>query len=218
MIPYRGCLTTFVKLLDTITGHLIGNSIRYLTNTNTKSYWNHRFLSNEWRGDFPYRYMVEFLPKDVSFSLLDIGCALGEGCLFLKKCFPLAHISGADFSPVAIEKAQKRTPDSTFFVLDIMKDVPQQKYDYITLVSTLEHFDDPFCIVDRCLPFVTQGLIIQCPFVEHFDNPRLYAPGLHRYLFNKDTFKGYNTRILKITERVEETGYQYILYEIRPTV
>ena len=206
-----------IKKVDVIANYKVGGVIRSITNTNTRRYWDKKLASygQSWR-DFSYSYLLEFLAKDCFFSLLDIGCALGDGCVLLKTHFPRAEISGADFSKVGIGKAKERTEKVHFLLLDIGKEDPPKKYDYITLMSTLEHFNNPFPIVDRCLKFVNKALIICVPYTEQFDEPRLYSRGLHRYLFNEKTFGGYHFKILQVTEFIESTGYRYIIYKLKP--
>ena len=205
------------KNIDKKTNYRMGNIIRTLTNTNTRGFWNKKLSSygGRWR-DFTYKYILEFLPENFSFSLLDIGCALGDGCVLLKSHFPEADISGADFSEAGIEKAKKKSDEISFFILDISKEDPPGKYDYITLIHTLEHFNNPYPIVDKCLKFVDRALIIQVPYVEQFDSPYLYSRCTHRYLFNEKTFSGYNCKILKITEYINIAGYRYIIYGLSP--
>ncbi len=206
-----------MKSLDSKTGGRVGNLVRVLTNVNTRRYWDKKLLSrgNSWR-DFPYQYLSEFLPCDENFSLLDVGCALGEGCALLKQRFPEAEISGADFSSVAIEKAGSKFENIEFLVLDIQKQDPPRKYDYVTLVHILEHFNNPFSIVDKCLLFVDKALLIEVPYVESFRDPRLFSFGQHRYLFNERTFSEYNCEVLTITEYISSAGYRYILFKIMP--
>ncbi|MCP4650953.1 MAG: class I SAM-dependent methyltransferase [PVC group bacterium] len=204
-----------IKKIDRLTGYKLGAIFRKMTNVNTEKHWNDKFKSrgDSWR-DFNYTWLMEFLPSDSAFSLLDIGCAMGDGCILLKKHLPNAQINGADFSEVAISKAKQKTKDMDFFVLDVLKNIPPKKYDYITMLSTLEHFDEPYKIVDKCLKFVNKALIIVTPYEPKFDNPRLYSSGEHRFLFNENTFSQYNSKVLKITELAETTNYKYIIYEL----
>ena len=82
---------------------------RIFGNVNTKRYWNKKLstFKNYWR-DESYLCFEGFFPKNESFSLLDIGCALGDGTERLSQFFPLAKIFGVDFSAVAIEKAKQK--------------------------------------------------------------------------------------------------------------
>ena len=209
-------LSSLFKQADKLTAYNLGNTLRRLTNPNTKIFWDKKYaLSEKASRTFPYENIAEFFPKNEEFTLLDIGCAMGDGCIFLKEKFPLADISGADFSEVAIKKAKKKTDKVRFFVLDILEEIPLIKYDYVVMCSTLEHFNDPYIVVDKCLKFIKKSFIVQVPYEENFSEPKLYSKGLHRYLFNESTFDVYNTEILKITKKIEETGYRYIIYEIR---
>lgn len=206
-----------VKWLDSIIGYRFGNIVRKITNVNMPGYWNRYFSGCDkfWR-DFPYLLLIDFLQKEKDFSILDIGCGLGDGCALLKKHLPPARIEGADFSPVAIEKAKAKGLDINFFVLDVLKENPPHRYDFISLVHILEHLNDPYPVVDKCLGYVNKAVLIITPYVEKFYNPRLYWKGEHRYLFNENTFSGYKCNILKITEYNPGTGYRYILYKIEP--
>ncbi|MBU2540539.1 MAG: class I SAM-dependent methyltransferase [Candidatus Omnitrophica bacterium] len=206
-----------VKSLDKATSYKLGDILRNLTDVNTRRYWDRIFSkTDEFLRDFPYEPLKDILPKDRSFSLLDIGCAMGDGLNILKTYFPKAHFEGADISAVGIEKAKVKTKDINYFVLDLKTQEPPRKYDFITLIHTLEHFNDPFAIVDKCLKFTNEALIVRTPYIEQFDNPRLYLSGEHRHLFNKHTFEKYNCEVLHISDHIEAGGYKYILYRIEP--
>lgn len=218
MSPTRGIgqrLTGLFKKMDSLTGNVAGRIIRSATNINTKDYWNKRLskYGDKWR-DYPYEHLLEFLPSDSPFSLLDVGCSLGDGCILIKKRFPHASITGVDFSNVGIEAGRKKSSEINFRLLDITKEDPPGKYDFITIVSTLEHFDDPFPIVDKLLKFATIALLVETPYTESFELPHLYSKGEHRYLFNKETFSAYNCTSIKVTENTEQSGYRYIVYRL----
>jgi SAM-dependent methyltransferase len=208
-------LKKFFKNIDKFTHYKVGKVIRAFTNVNSRDFWDKKLAArgNFWR-DFPYRHIAEFLPQEEGFSLLDIGCALGDGDIYLKKTFPQAKINGLDFSEYAIKKAKSKSDAVSFFRLDILKDDLPASFDYIMMASTIEHFNDPFFVVDKCLKAVRKALIIFTPYTQHFDNPVLYSRGQHRYLFNEHTFDKYKPQVLKITEPIKETGYRYILYKI----
>ncbi|MCM8781093.1 MAG: polysaccharide deacetylase family protein [Candidatus Omnitrophica bacterium] len=213
----RSSMVSIIKKMDRYSGYKLGRIIRRLTNVNTARYWDNYFsqYDNFWR-DFPYRFLREFLPKDTAFSLLDIGCGLGDGCQLLKRCFPLAVIEGADFSPLAIQKAKNKDQDINFFVLDIRRQNPPHKYDFISLVHILEHFDNPYPILDKCLRYVNKAVFLIVPYTEKFESPLLYAFGEHRYLFNEHTFCRYKCSVLEITRYIPSAGYRYIFYKIEP--
>ncbi|HAJ57184.1 MAG TPA: hypothetical protein DCL35_05380 [Candidatus Omnitrophica bacterium] len=208
---------SFAKRLDRLTGYKAGDLARRFTNINTQRYWNKRFTNmDEFFRDFPYKNIADFLPKNEDFSLLDIGCALGDGCELLQKMFPRAHVEGADFSPVSIEKARKKSGEINYFLLDILKDAPPRSYDYIVLSHILEHVNDPLAIIDKYLRFVKKAILISTPYTPDIENARLYFSGEHRYLFNEHSFDGYNSRVLRITSEVQAAGYRNIIFEVKP--
>jgi trans-aconitate methyltransferase len=208
---------TAVKKIDKLSKYKFGDFIRNLTNINSPRYWDKYFSAYKdyWR-DLPYRYLRDVFPKECSFTLLDIGCALGDGCKLLKEYYPKAEVSGADYCFNAIDKARRSKGGIRFFLLDITKENPDKKYDYIGLVHILEHFNDPFPVLDRCLKFVNKAVIVMTPYCADCSLPRLYSRGEHRYLFNENTFvdRGYKSSVLKITEFIESVQYKYIIYKI----
>lgn len=185
-------------------------------NPNTKRHWNDKLsaVGDFWR-DENYHHILDMFPQDEAFSLLDIGCAIGDGCELLKEKFPKAEITGVDISDIAIEKAKNKTRSVQYFVLDILKEPIPEKYDYIVIVETLEHFDTPFVVIDRCLKHVRKSIIVSVPYGQSITGGML-RESEHRHSFDEKSFTNYNCRIVKVTEFVEVTGDRCIIYEIRP--
>jgi SAM-dependent methyltransferase len=185
-------------------------------NLNSKIYWNDKLSKfDEFWRDEHYVNILDLFPPDSEFSLLDVGCALGDGCELLKKNFPNAHITGIDISDVGIEKAKKKTKEIEYFVMDILKDPLPQMYDYIAIVQTLEHFDDPFLVVDKCLKHVNKELIISVPYTPD-SHGKILEVSEHRYFFNENTFKDYKSSVAKISDIETETIISSIVYKIQP--
>lgn len=179
-------------------------------NPNTKEFWNKKLSEMEgerWR-DYVYFDLVELLPKDGNFSLLDVGCALGDGCVYLKEKFPAAKISGCDFSDQAIALAKKKKSSIEFFVHDIILQDITEEYDYITLVSILEHFDDPYKIIDKCLKRARKALIISCPYAKSITYD---IKDEHRFAFNENSLKDYEHKY-NITADKREPNQIRIVY------
>jgi len=179
-------------------------------NLNSRAYWNRQLarLGDRWR-DGNYRHIIPLLPPDGHFSLLDIGCALGDGCELLRRVFPKARLHGADISEVGIAKAREKCDRVEYFVLDILTEPPPGRYDYITHVETLEHFD-------KCLGYVDRALIVSVPYTPRRSG-KIVGVGEHRYCFNEHTFAGYHHRIVGIAEHGGEVKETVILYELWPT-
>lgn len=164
-----------------------------------------------------YQHILSLFPVDKKFSLLDIGCAIGSGCELLKGKFPGARITGVDISTTGIRLAKQKNKDIEYFVLDILKDPLHETYDWVIIIQTLEHFDNPFIVIDKCLRHVRNALIVSVPFRQKLmSSHKIMNRGWHRYVFNENTFKNYNSRVIKITEYIESTKATCILYEIKP--
>ncbi len=205
--PISFISNVFITICHCIKSKITGH------NPNTKEYWNKKLAKYDsfWR-DTPYNLILDLLPKDEAFSLLDIGCALGNGCQLLKRKFPNANITGADFSDVAIAKAKKHSKDIDYIVHDILRDPIPDKYDYIIIIQTLEHFDDPYVIVDKCLKHAKRSLIITTPCKQNLT----INLGEHRFHFDENTFSKYNCRTVRETEYLPESAGKCIVYEIKP--
>ena len=100
--------------------------------------------------------------------MLDVGCAIGDGCELLKENFPKSMIAGIDYSNIGIEKAKLKSNDIDYKVVDIEKDDIQKKYDYIIMIETLEHFDNPFLIIQKILKNIKKSIIIMTPYTPQY--------------------------------------------------
>jgi len=200
---------------------IIKNSVHYHTfslNPNTKRYWNDRLsmFDNFWRNE-NYYHILDLFPKDREFSLIDIGCALGDGCELLQEKFPKAQITGVDISDVGIEKAKRKTKRVEYLCLDILREKLPRKYDYITIIETLEHFDNPFSVVDKCLQHAKKAVIISTPYKQ-----KATLASEHRYTFNENTFANYKCEVVKFVDHIKVSSHKCIIYKItsdriRPT-
>ena len=200
---------------------LYRNIYKYRTfsfNPNVKEYWNEKLskFDNFWRNE-NYYHILDLFPQDRAFSLLDIGCAVGDGCELLQEKFPKAKITGADISDVGIEKAKQKTERVHYFVNNILTDPLPDTYDYITIVETLEHFNDPFFVINKLLKHVKKSVIICVPYYDSYFTGKI-AREEHRYAFTENTFtnRKYNCRVVKITDFVKVAKSKCIIYEIFP--
>lgn len=208
----------WTKLYEQIRLYAI-NIIKYRNfsfDLNSKRFWDEELakFNDFWRNE-NYHHILDLLPQNKAFSLLDIGCAIGDGCELIQEKFPKAKITGFDISDVGIEKAKEKAKNAQYFIFDILKDPIPKKYDYITIIETLEHFDNPFAIVDKCLKHVKMALIISTPYSPEYSGRR-YVVDDHRYCFNEKTFENYNCRVVRVTEHGKDIKEIVIIYEIRP--
>lgn len=84
------------------------------------------------------KLVIELIAPHQGQSVLDAGC--GDGRL----CYELAKrnlaVTGVDYSERAIKFARVFVPDAEFAVMDLTKEHPTKKFDYVLLVEVLEHF------------------------------------------------------------------------------
>lgn len=191
---------------------------KFSFNLNSMKYWDSKLngVGNYWRNE-NYYHLLEFFPKNKVFTLLDIGCALGDGCELLKEKLPKSKITGIDISKVGIDKAKEKGKKIEYYVSDILKDPILKSFDYITIIQTLEHIDNPFAVVDKCLKCTKKALLISVPYNSKYTGPINQRDiNEHRYSFNEKTFRNYSVRNIKITDIVEVSRSKCIIYEILP--
>ena len=97
-------------------------------------------------------------------TILDWGCALGDGVDVLQAEFTSCEISGLDFSRVAVEKAKAAYPQCCFLFADDGT-IPSE-YDVIVTSNCLEHFSDPFGVATRHTEHARYLYIVMVPFEE----------------------------------------------------
>ena len=179
------------------------------TNLNSLNYWNKKLSGrgSGWRTH-PYEHLISILPKEKAYSILDIGCGLGDGVIFLKEKFPNLRLEGLDFSDIGIKMARKKSETIAWHNLDILRDSIPDSYDYILIIRTLEHFDNPFTVLDKCLKATRKSVIVNVPY-DNNSNSRIYGVTEHRYRFDKSTFNSYKCRDIRIVD-----GGKSIIYVI----
>lgn len=123
------------------------------TNYFTKLAWN----------NLPNKF-IDTLNNTDDLSILDWGCAEGDGVNCITKMFPQIKVSGLDFSETAIQKARKNYPQHTFY--DGSLEDYNNKFSIIFTSNTLEHFEDPYRWINQILNYTEQFLIIMVPFQE----------------------------------------------------
>jgi SAM-dependent methyltransferase len=160
---------------------------------NSRDWWDWYF-SGQWDlydGRAQTRYfmqlVIDHLPeaerewlRTSPRSVLDWGCAYGDGVDLLNRNFPVAVITGADFSVPAIQEAKKQYPHLNFLhspegnILD--------SFDAIITSNCLEHFNKPLEIAARHLESCRDLYIVLVPFNEW---PRHES---HLFTFDQTSF------------------------------
>lgn len=96
-------------------------------------------------GRFQTRRFAECFVRNVSispndFSLLDVGCALGDAIPVLHNAYPMARLAGCDLSGIAIERCTKDYGHLATFFRAGFEDM-SGTWDIIYCSNVLEHFE-----------------------------------------------------------------------------
>jgi SAM-dependent methyltransferase len=82
-----------------------------------------------WRSKFDqelrFETLLEALDDDGPFSILDVGCGLGDLFAYLNRTGRDADYLGVDIVPAMVERARERHPDGRFEVLDLLTQTPE---------------------------------------------------------------------------------------------
>lgn len=153
-------------------------------NINIKSYWDKLLKSGKWgqeRGKL-HVLLVKYFPKKEKITALDIGCAVGHGTIVLAKKLANVEFEACDFSTTGIKSAKKLYGKKIkFFVHDVYKDKLKKNYDYILLIETLEHVNNPIKVAKKYLKYCNKRMIVTVPCHERGWKEHVYS-------FNENSF------------------------------
>ena len=150
-----------------------------MSEINSMDYWDGRFKEG-WEANhgrcqsrlfakLALGVLPDWLRKSVNegATVLDWGCALGDGTEYLAQALPGAQVSGCDFSREAIEQATRTYPTVEFIAADFIQgERADSSWDFIFSSNTLEHFHEPWKIVDELAKRSRRGFILLLPFRE----------------------------------------------------
>lgn len=182
-----------------------------MDNINTVDYWNNRFESHNGLTDWELcggrlqseNFMKSILNNlnEIAFetiddmkvsSILDFGCALGDGTNILKEHLSNDNITGYDFSRNAIELSNKMFKGIKFdYILDT-----SNHYDYIICSNVLQHVDNYKEIIKDMLLLTSKMLIILVPFGTY---------GISKEHYNSFQFNSFDKDIKDFTRRKMKT-------------
>ena len=113
-------------------------------------------------------------------TILDWGCAFGEGVATLARVFPQSRIAGLDFSKTAIDQAQIRNAGHEFIWSEdgtILSD-----FDVIVTSNCLAQFEAPLAVLEKHLASCKSLYIVLVPYNECPLHPQ------HRAQFRIESF------------------------------
>jgi 2-polyprenyl-3-methyl-5-hydroxy-6-metoxy-1,4-benzoquinol methylase len=102
--------------------------------------------------------------EGISFkSVLDAGCGTGILLQQILDKYPNLQLTGSEYSPQGLEFAKRRLPQGEFHVLDLSKEVLNQKFDLITCIDVLEHIPDDRTALKNLLAMTNGYMILSVP-------------------------------------------------------
>ena len=97
-------------------------------------------------------------------SLIDWGCAFGDGADVLASAFPLGDVTGYDFAPRAVAEARKAYPRLRFALAGEDRLAPP--YDAVFCSNCLEHFEDPVAVAADHMQLTESFYALLVPYDE----------------------------------------------------
>ena len=95
-----------------------------------------------------HRTVARLVPNLNGASVLEVGCGRGDFSLWLAQKYPLATITGIDFSDAAVAVALAKLPPHSLnlrFLVDDAESLnfPTAMFDYVISCECLEHIPAP---------------------------------------------------------------------------
>lgn len=160
---------------------------------NSQQWWNDYF-THQWdsnNGPAQTRYFMQLLIDHLpsaerqfltvnALSVLDWGCAFGQGVEVLRAAFPHCAVAGLDYAERAISQAQEQYPDAEFLHTGDGR-IPRP-FDVVVTSNCLEHFDEPLELVREQLGQTRQLYILLVPHNE------VQRAEYHRVTLTDDSF------------------------------
>lgn len=169
-------------------------------NPNTRAAWEEEFAETGFwennQGRRQTRLFAKFFLDHISvplpqpFSVLDVGCAVGDALPLWHKAYPRAQLFGCDVSARAIERAKKEWGGIAVFETRGFDEL-RGDFDVVYCSNVMEHFDNHVAIAESLLRHC-RILYVMTPYAELNNGRQLsVAPlALHVASFFEDTFDG----------------------------
>ena len=145
---------------------------------NSRAFWEQYFEDDWGVNDGPLQsrhFMLQLLAHlplpelqwliEPDRSILDWGCATGEGTAVLARLLPNSQVTGLDFAKHAIDEASQRHPEAKF-VWTSEGEIPDD-FDVVVTSNCLEHFEDPLAVATDHVRHCRSLYIILVPYKEH---------------------------------------------------
>lgn len=112
--------------------------------------------------------------KGEKLTILDVGCATGINGQFLKEKNVAKEVVGVELDPLMANEAQKRIDKIIVGNIEnpsTLQDLEGKIFDYILLGDVLEHLYNPWEIINKLVPFLSEKgrIIISVPNIQHIE-------------------------------------------------
>lgn len=122
---------------------------------------------------FFMRLAIDNLPTKIlsdlseAISIIDVGCAMGDGVNVLQEEFPTPRVNGLDPSSVAIAKAEQFYPHNTF-ACKTLEEMTKFKLFWTAAFcsNVLEHFEDPMPMFRQLFEIAHRYVVVLTPYNE----------------------------------------------------
>jgi len=113
----------------------------------------------------PVRDLLAAVPGRAASLAVDLGCGPGNSTEELLRCFPDAHVTGLDSSPVMVAAARARLPHLRFEVADIAAWDAAGPFDVILANAVLQWLPNHAALLPRLAVKLSPGgsLAVQMP-------------------------------------------------------
>jgi SAM-dependent methyltransferase len=128
------------------------------------------------------------VPFAGAFSVLDMGCALGDALPIWKKYYPKSELYGADVAQIAVDRCTEIYGDIAHFFRASFEEI-DQNWDVIYCSNVLEHFEQHVEIAEMLLNHC-KILYVMTPYLELDNGKRLTSPNesFHVATLDKTSF------------------------------
>jgi len=173
---------------------------------NSREWWE-QYFANEWDAaggseqtrHFMQRIVAALESPELAFlrtpglTVLDWGCAFGEGVAVLGGMFPESRVTGLDFSGRAVAEARRRYPEYEF-ILSEEGQIPST-FDVVVVSNCLEHFEQPIQVMSGQLARCRELYIALVPYNEY------PLSKYHRAQFREESFPERIAGLLRLYAR-----------------
>jgi SAM-dependent methyltransferase len=143
-------------------------------------------------AEYFHRYVK--VPFDGEFSVLDVGCGLGDAIPVWHRCYPRAKLFGCDVAKMAVDRCVETYGDIASFFRASFEEL-QGRWDVLFCSNVLEHFEQHLEIAEHLLR-MCQLLYIVVPYAETRNGQPLtpHVGDFHVVTLDKSSFSALETK------------------------